>query len=306
MKGRSVRISRRTFLAIAAVACPGNGRAAPGAAWFPDGRSAGQAVDAGHAIRILAAIEGAREDVRAGIEFGEREARQTLGLLGKTLDLVWATAEQLPNVREMLASARVVGYTAAIVALDDPPPAPAWNSAGLPVLALTPISGAETPAPSESQTSVGGLSAPPSTTAAPGTDAAPTNPVGAGVPPSQGDATRPPPPPSGDTPAPSTVPGRWLFSVRAEGGRREWGPDLERFGAGELNERFRGQTGRPMTADAWCGWVAMKAIAEAALHARSTAPADVADALRVLRFDGHKGEPLYFDDRLRLVQPVYD
>ena len=30
---------------------------------------------------------------------------------------------------------------------------------------------------------------------------------------------------------------------------------------------------RPMTADAWCGWVAVTAIAEAALNARSLAPA---------------------------------
>ena len=33
---------------------------------------------------------------------------------------------------------------------------------------------------------------------------------------------------------------------------------------------------------------------------------DVADALRVLRFDGHKGQALYLDDAQRLVQPVYD
>jgi hypothetical protein len=61
-----------------------------------------------------------------------------------------------------------------------------------------------------------------------------------------------------------------------------------------------------MTADAWCGWVAVKAIAEAALRARSLAPADVADALRALRFDGHKGQPLYFDARQQLVQPTYE
>jgi len=223
------------------------------------------------------------------------------------LDLVWATAEQLPNVRELLSSARVVGYTAAIVALDDPPPMTVWNTAGLPVLALMPIPANEPPASHQSEASPGGPSAPPSSTAAPGTDAAPTNPVGAGVPPSQADATtHPAPPPNGDTPGSNGLTGRWLFALRAEGGRPEWQSDLQRFGAGELNERFRRQAGRPMTADAWCGWVAMKAIAEASLHARSTAPGDVADALRVLRFDGHKGEPLYFDDRLRLVQPVYD
>ena len=64
--------------------------------------------------------------------------------------------------------------------------------------------------------------------------------------------------------------------------------------------------GHPMTADAWCGWVAVKAIVEAALRAQSLAPADVADALRVLRFDGHKGQPLYFDEAQRLVQPTYE
>src|SRR5215208_497621 len=156
-EGSSVRISRRMFLAIVTVACPGTGRGWPRDAWSSHGSPGRQAADAGNAIRILAAIEGAREDVRVGIEFGAREARQTLGLLGKTLDLVFATAEQLPNLREMLASARVVGYTAAIVALDEPPPPTAWNSAGLPVLALTPMPAAETPAPHESQASAGGL-----------------------------------------------------------------------------------------------------------------------------------------------------
>jgi hypothetical protein len=303
-----VRISRRTFLAIAAAAGPASGQA-----WTRVARRAGatagaRAADAGTAIRILAAIEGAREDLRAGIELGEHEARQTLHLLGKTLDLVWASAEQLPNPREMLASARVIGYTAALVALDSPPPVSAWNSAGLPVLALMPIRGTEETSLHEGQAPPGALAAPPSTTAVPGSDVAPTNPIGAGVPPSQADATTQvaTPLPTGDKPSSNGVSGRWLFGLRAEGARREWQPVLERFGAGELNERFRRKAGRSMTADAWCGWVAMKAIAEAALHARSTAPGDVADALRVLRFDGHKGEPLYFDDRQRLVQPLYD
>ena len=303
-----MRISRRTFLAIAAAACPASSQAWTRDAWRVDANAEGQAADAGTAIRILAAIEGAREDIRAGIELGEHEARQTLGLLGKTVDLVWATAEQLPNLREMLASARVVGYTAAIVALESAPPASAWDSAGLPVLALMPIRGAEETSLHQPEAPPGGFSAPPSTTPVPGSDVAPTNPIGAGVPPSQADATTQvaTPLPRGDKPASNAVSGRWLFALRAQGARREWQPGLERFGAGELNERFRRQARRPMTADAWCGWVAIKAIAEAALHARSTAPADVADALRVLRFDGHKGEPLYFDDRQRLVQPSYD
>src|SRR4051812_16286656 len=197
------------FLAIAALACPRSAPASTRAASRPDAISGEQAADAGNAMRILAAIEGTREDVRAGIGFGEREARQTLGLLGRTLDLVWATAEQLPNVRELLSSARVVGYTAAIVALDDPPPMTVWNTAGLPVLALMPIPANEPPASHQSEASPGGPSAPPSSTAAPGTDAAPTNPVGAGVPPSQADATtHPAPPPNGDTPGSNGLTGR--------------------------------------------------------------------------------------------------
>jgi hypothetical protein len=97
-----------------------------------------------------------------------------------------------------------------------------------------------------------------------------------------------------------------LFRVRAGRGKTEWLPSLERFGASELNERFSRRFGRAMTADAWAGWVAAKAAAEAGLRsARPTGPA-TAESLRTLHFDGHKGVPLYFDEHLTLVQPLYD
>jgi hypothetical protein len=98
----------------------------------------------------------------------------------------------------------------------------------------------------------------------------------------------------------------WLFQLRAERPGTEWRPDLNRFGAGELNERYRRRTGRGMTADAWVGWVAVKAVVEAALRGDAATPDALATALRDLEFDGHKGVPLHFDERQRLVQPTYD
>ena len=83
----------------------------------------------------------------------------------------------------------------------------------------------------------------------------------------------------------------------------EWHPTLERFGASELNERFRRSTGSAMTAPAWLGWIAVKASVETAL--RSGASLDC-DTLARARFDGHKGRPLTFDRSTReLVQPLY-
>jgi len=86
-----------------------------------------------------------------------------------------------------------------------------------------------------------------------------------------------------------------------------WHPSLERYGAAQLNERFRRRTGRDMDAADWAGWFAIKVVAEAALRANSTD----AGALVVwllgprARFDGHKGAPLYFDADRRLIQPRY-
>jgi hypothetical protein len=104
--------------------------------------------------------------------------------------------------------------------------------------------------------------------------------------------------------AAASVP-RWVFQLRAERPGTEWRENLSRFGAGELNERYRRRTGRGMTADAWVGWVAVKVIVEAALRAEITQPHALVDALRALEFDAHKGVPLHFDEHGRLVQPTY-
>jgi ABC-type branched-subunit amino acid transport system substrate-binding protein len=87
-----------------------------------------------------------------------------------------------------------------------------------------------------------------------------------------------------------------------------WHPSLERYGAGQLNARYRARFGAPMTSPAWLGWMAVKSVFETALrsrHADGTFGAPVLDR-DGLRFDGHKGRPLVFareDHRLR--QPLY-
>ena len=87
-----------------------------------------------------------------------------------------------------------------------------------------------------------------------------------------------------------------------------WHESLERFGAGQLNARFRNRFSVGMDSAAWAGWIAAKIAAEAFFRRSNTA----ADALRAelerpaARFDGHKGRPLSFrswDHQLR--QPLY-
>ncbi|CAN5725101.1 hypothetical protein BH23GEM7_BH23GEM7_22680 [soil metagenome] len=97
---------------------------------------------------------------------------------------------------------------------------------------------------------------------------------------------------------------------RAGGGERPalWHHELERFGAGQLNDRYRARFGRAMEPLAWAGWMAVKVLWEAAARARAT---DAAALLAFLesgraRFDGHKGTQLSFrrwDHQLR--QPLY-
>jgi hypothetical protein len=79
----------------------------------------------------------------------------------------------------------------------------------------------------------------------------------------------------------------------------DWHPDLERFGAEQLNERFRRRFGRPMDEAAWHGWVAVKIAAEAALRG------GVLQQLGTSGFDGHKGAQLRFGRDHYLIQPVY-
>jgi hypothetical protein len=77
----------------------------------------------------------------------------------------------------------------------------------------------------------------------------------------------------------------------------DWHTAFRRYGASELNERYEKAFARPMTADAWHGWVAVKAITEAAIRG-----ADVCAELARLRFDGHKGRALSFDPVTRRLR----
>lgn len=87
-----------------------------------------------------------------------------------------------------------------------------------------------------------------------------------------------------------------------------WHEELERFGAGQLNARFRARFGAGMDGQGWAGWMAVKVLWEASLRARSTRPEELLAYLRreSTQFDGHKGMPLSFrawDQQLR--QPLY-
>lgn len=75
----------------------------------------------------------------------------------------------------------------------------------------------------------------------------------------------------------------------------EWHPALRRFGAEQLNERFARRFGARIDAAAWIGWMLVKIPIEVALRSVNISTA---------RFDGHKGAPLTFDARRRLVQPL--
>ena len=85
-----------------------------------------------------------------------------------------------------------------------------------------------------------------------------------------------------------------------------WHPALERFGAAQLNDRFRARFDAPMDGAAWATWFALKALWESAARAHDATPGALAAALAAGRFDGHKGAPLSFrawDRQLR--QPLY-
>jgi hypothetical protein len=88
-----------------------------------------------------------------------------------------------------------------------------------------------------------------------------------------------------------------------------WHPSLFRYGAGQLNDRFRarfpGAAG--MSGDAWCGWMAAKVLSEAALRSRATSTVELIAWMSSprQRFDGHKGVALTFDAQRQLRQPLY-
>ena len=94
-----------------------------------------------------------------------------------------------------------------------------------------------------------------------------------------------------------SIPGRARRAVA-------WHHDLQRYGAAQLNDRYRKWSGSAMSADAWLGWFAVKLVWEGA--SRVTDPAHLRDWIidPARRFDGHKGARLRFEAG-RLVQPLY-
>ncbi|HEU5174652.1 MAG TPA: ABC transporter substrate-binding protein [Gemmatimonadaceae bacterium] len=86
-----------------------------------------------------------------------------------------------------------------------------------------------------------------------------------------------------------------------------WSPDLVRFGAAQLNDRFRARfgAGAEMRGPAWAGWFAAKIVVEATLRARAQDAAALAEVLRVARFDGHQGKPLAFAPGGELLPPLH-
>jgi ABC-type branched-subunit amino acid transport system substrate-binding protein len=86
----------------------------------------------------------------------------------------------------------------------------------------------------------------------------------------------------------------------------DWSPELERFGAEQLNQRFAARFQQPMDATSWAAWAAVKALSELALRNPKPDRARLPELLVALRFDGHKGAPLGFgvDDHV-LQQPIY-
>jgi len=85
-----------------------------------------------------------------------------------------------------------------------------------------------------------------------------------------------------------------------------WAPNFERFGAPQLARRFQRGIGRPMTDHDWAGWIAAKAILQAALDKALTPAAQLKAFVQPgFTLDGFKGVRLSFrawDRQLR--QPL--
>ena len=75
-----------------------------------------------------------------------------------------------------------------------------------------------------------------------------------------------------------------------------WHWTWERHGAPQLNQRFDRLAKRPMAAEDWAAWVAVKSLVEAITRTRSTATAEIRHFLTSpdLRIDGYKGLPASF------------
>jgi hypothetical protein len=83
-----------------------------------------------------------------------------------------------------------------------------------------------------------------------------------------------------------------------------WDASLAKFGASDLNARFERRYGSKLTEAAYLGWVSIKALVEAELARQPEE--EFCKAVARVRFDGHKGRPLFFDPATRtLSQPLY-
>lgn len=86
-----------------------------------------------------------------------------------------------------------------------------------------------------------------------------------------------------------------------------WHPQWQRYGATQLNRRFRKWAQRPMQGSDWAAWMAGKAVVAALLHAPESSVGEQLQNLRQgqIFLDGFKGQRLSFratDGQLR--QPV--
>ncbi|MGB5468186.1 MAG: hypothetical protein WBM84_19130 [Sedimenticolaceae bacterium] len=88
---------------------------------------------------------------------------------------------------------------------------------------------------------------------------------------------------------------------------RAWHWTFERYGAPQLNQRFRRLAGRDMTSEDWAAWVAARAVIEGVQRVAAADPSRVAEFVRSdrLSLDLYKGAPGSFrvwDGQLR--QPI--
>ena len=86
-----------------------------------------------------------------------------------------------------------------------------------------------------------------------------------------------------------------------------WHWTFERYGAPQLNQRFRRQADRDMTSEDWAAWAGVRAVVDAVASAQSADPAAVAAAIRspdlsVDLYKGVRGNFRDWDGQLR--QPI--
>jgi ABC transporter substrate binding protein (PQQ-dependent alcohol dehydrogenase system) len=75
-----------------------------------------------------------------------------------------------------------------------------------------------------------------------------------------------------------------------------WSPVFDEYASTQLQNRFRREVGRPMTARDYAGWLATRAIGEAATRSGKTDPHAIGAFIRSADFSlaGYKGAPLSF------------